>query len=259
MNLSFTARTFITLVIVLGLCVFGNAVVNAGAMHPVQLAAFLAVACMAARLKVKLPGFTGSMSVNLPFILIAAVMTEATMLEALVVACVSNLVQCLPRSKQSFNLLRTVFNVCNMAIAVEVTRLVYTWPTMTGWVPAPPLRVALAAAAFFLVNTVPVAVVIVLTEGPSASGPPRSVFATWLGISQLTFPYFLASAGVAAAVLTAAARVGWVVPALILPVMLVFYYSYRKIFSLGSRLGSDALRKGAQSQGVGEKSGAALA
>src|SRR5215471_1224200 len=120
MKLSFAARTFITLVIVLGLCVFGNALVNsnARAIHPAQLAAFLAVACVAAQLKVKLPGFTGSMSVNLPFILIAAVMTETTMLEALVVACISNFVQCLPRGKQSFNLLRTVFNVCNMALAV---------------------------------------------------------------------------------------------------------------------------------------------
>jgi hypothetical protein len=251
MNLSFTARTFITLVIVLGLCVFGSAVVNASAIHIARLAVFLAVACLAARCKVKLPGLTGSMSVNLPFILIAAV--ETSMLEALIVACVSNLVQCLPRAGQKFNLLRTVFNVCNMALAVEATRLIFNWPAMAGWVASPSLRLGVAAAGFFLVNTVPVAIVVALTEGQE----PYAVFRTWLGVSQLTFPYFLASAGVAAAVLTTAARVGWLVPALILPVMLAFYYSYRKLVS--SRLWADVPRKDVQSQGVGEKQGAALA
>jgi hypothetical protein len=259
MKLSFAARTFITLVVVLGLCVFGDALVNPGAIHSAQLATFLVVACVAARLKVKLPGLTGSMSVNLPFILMASVATGTSMLEALVVACLSNFVQCLPRAKQNFNLLRAIFNVANMALAVEVTRLIFTWPAMAGWIAAPSLRLGVAAAAFFLVNTVPVAIVISLTEGQTAPGSSRGVFATWLGLSQLTFPYFLASAGVAAAVLTAAVRVGWLAPALILPVMLVLYFSYRKIFSLASRFGSDVLRKGVQSQGIDERSGAALA
>jgi len=221
---------------------------------------------VAARLKVKLPGLTGSMSVNLPFILIAAVAPQTSMLEALTVACVSNLVQCLPRADQTFSPMRAAFNVSTMALAVEVTRLVFAWPALAGWISSPSLRLGVAATAFFLVNTVAVAIVISLTEttttesqGSPSSGFFRGVFSAWLGLSQLTFPYFLASAGVAAAVLTAAANVGWLEPALILPVMLAFYYSYRKVFSLTSRLGSEALRKGTQSQGVGERSGAALA
>ncbi len=257
MKLSFTARAFITLVIILGLCVLGNALANAGtdAIHLARLAAFLAVACLAARLKVKLPGLTGSMSVNLPFILIAAAdLTETSMLEAVIIGCVSNLVQCLPREKHKFNPLRTAFNVANMALAVEATRLVYGWPAVAGWVASPSLRLGVAAAGFFLVNTVPVAIVIALTEGQGSS---QGAFGNWLEISQLTFPYFLASAGVAAAVLTTAARVGWLVPALVLPVMLAFYYSYRKLVS--AKLWADIPRKGAQSQTVDEKQGAALA
>lgn len=266
MKLSLAARTFITLVVVVGLCVLGDALVNPGAIHPVQLAAFLVVACLAARLKVKLPGLTGSMSVNLPFILIAAVAPQTSMLEALAVACVSNLVQCLPRANQKFSPVRAAFNVATMALAVEVTRLVFAWPALAGWTYSPSLRLGVAATAFFLVNTVAVAIVISLTETttPGSQKSPssrffHSVFSAWLGLSQLTFPYFLASAGVAAAVLTTAANVGWQVAALILPIMLAFYYSYRKIFSMISRLGSEALRKGIQSQGAGERSGAALA
>ena len=257
MKLSLTARAFITLVIVLGLCEIGGAIANAGALHAARLAAFLVVACVAARLKVKLPGVTGSMSVNLPFILMAA--ADTGMLEALIVGCVSNLVQCLPRSDQKFHPLRAVFNVCNMALAVGVTRLVYEWPAMTTWVTSPSLRLGVAAVGFFLVNTVPVAIVIALTEGPKPRPGSGGVARAWLGISQLTFPYFLASTGVAAAVLTTAARVGWFVPALVLPVMLVFYWSYRKIFSLSSRFWSDTQRRGVQAQTVDEKTGAALA
>lgn len=248
MILSLTARAFVTLVIVLGLCVFGNAIANAGAIEMARLAVFLVVACVAARLKVKLPGVTGSMSVNLPFILIAAV--ETSTLEALIVACVSNLVQCLPRRDQKFNLLRTVFNVSNMALSVEATRLIYGSSALAGVVASPSLRLGVAALGFLLVNTVPVAMVIFLTEG-------RNVLRTWWEIFELTFPYFLASAGVAAAVLTLAAHTGWLVPALILPVMLAFYFSYRKLAS--SKLWTDMQRKGVQAQGVGEKKEAALA
>ena len=244
MKLTLTARAFITLMIVLGLCVFGNALANAGSVNAVRLAAYLLAACLAARLKVKLPGVTGTMSVNLPFILIAAV--DISMVEALVVACLSNLVQCLPRANQKFNLMRTTFNVCNMAVAVETTRLIYGSPAIAGWMASPSLRLAVAAAGFFLVNTVPVAIVIFLTEG-------RRVFATWLEISQLTFPYFLASAGVAAAVLTVIAHIGWLVPAMILPVMLAFYYSYRKIFSPTTTSGFESQGKRASPQGLAEK------
>ena len=124
---------------------------------------------------------------------------------------------------------------------------------MTAWVASPSLRLAVAAVGFFLVNTVPVAVVIALTEGSDARPGTGGALRAWLGIAQLTFPYFLSSAGVAAAVLTTAARVGWWVPALVLPIMLAFYWSYRKIFSLSSRFWSDTQRKGVQSQSVVDK------
>jgi len=78
----------------------GKALAGADAIHPVRFIAFLLVACLAARLKVKLPGVTGSMSVNLPFILVAV--EEMGQLEALLIACLSSLTQCLPRDQRNF-------------------------------------------------------------------------------------------------------------------------------------------------------------
>jgi hypothetical protein len=219
---SVSARAFIALVIALGLAVLGDAIFSAPTIYIVRLASFLLVACIAARLKVKLPGITGSMAVNLPFVLVAA--AEMSLVESLIVGCVSNFVQCLPRAGKKFNLVQMAFNVSNMALAVAATRLVYGSSWITASVASPPLRLGIATAGFLLVNTIPVAFVIFLTEG-------KSVLRTWLGIFQLSFPYFLASAGVAGVVLTLASRVGWPVPILILPLMAGVFYSYRRFCS----------------------------
>src|SRR5258708_26307503 len=137
------AQAFIALIIVLGLCVLGNAVVSAHALtFAVRFIAFLLVACLAARLKVKLPGVTGSMSVNLPFILVAV--AEMGQLEALLIACLSSLTQCLPRDRRKFNWLQTSFNVCAMALAVEATRLVYGASFLRDHVASRPPRLASA-------------------------------------------------------------------------------------------------------------------
>ena len=224
------ARIFIMPVVVLGPCVLGTAIATADAIHPVRFIAFLLVACLAARLKVKLPGVTGSMSVNLPFILVPV--AEMGQLEALLIACLSSLTQCLPRDWRKFNWLQTSFNVCAMALAVEATRLVYGASFLSDHVASRPLRLAIASAAYFLVNIVTVAIVISLTES-------KNVARAWLAMFQLSFPYFLASAGVAGVVLTLAARVGWQVPILVLPLMAGVFYSYRRYFALPPKLSAE--------------------
>ena len=68
---SSSARMYVALVAISGLLVLGNAVFRARGMPTGQFVSFLLVACLASRLKIKLPGLTGTMSVNLPFILLA--------------------------------------------------------------------------------------------------------------------------------------------------------------------------------------------
>jgi hypothetical protein len=249
-----SSKVYIALVMVSGLGVLGYAIVNTNPIYFARLAAFLLVACLAARLKVKLPGITGTMSVNLPFILLAA--AEMSLAEALLVGCTSNLVQCLPRGEQKFNGLRVAFNFCVMALAVEATRWLYALPALTGYVSSASLRLGIAALGFFLTNTVLVAIVIALTE---RSNPWRP----WLGMAQLSFPYYVASAGIAGVALTLAMRVGWQVPVIILPVMLGIFYSYRRFFSSAAklatggaseRMGPAGVRPQEQAVGAGSQS-----
>lgn len=216
-----SAQIFITLVILSGFAVLAQAVLHAQSVDHVRFVSFLLVACLAARLKVKLPGLTGSMSVNLPFILVAA--AEMNPSEALAVACFSTFVQCLPRATQKFNPVQAIFNFCNMALAVGVTRLMFGQSALNNMVSSHGLLLALAAGGFFVVNTVPVAIVISLTEAKNA-------LKVWGDIFQLSFPYFVASAAIAGLVLAATAKIGWQVPLFVLPVMFGVFHSYKRYF-----------------------------
>lgn len=221
MKTSRSAQVFITLIILSGFAVLANGVMHAQSADHVRFVSFLLVACLAARLKVQLPGLTGTMSVNLPFILVAV--AEMSPSEAMAVACFSTFVQCLPRGSQKFNNVQAIFNFTNMALVVAATRFFFGFPAFNNAVPSRALMLALAAGAFFIVNTIPVAIVISLTEAKNA-------LKIWGNIFQLSFPYFVASAGIAGLVLTASAKIGWQVPLFVLPVMFGVFHSYRRYF-----------------------------
>src|SRR5579872_5120787 len=106
------ARVVIALVVLSGAVVFGNALLHGGSRNCLRLLSCALVTCLAATLKVKLPGITGTMSMNLPFILVAV--AELNAAEALVVGCLSTLAQCLPRGQHGFHWIQVLFNVANM-------------------------------------------------------------------------------------------------------------------------------------------------
>jgi hypothetical protein len=218
---SFSARIFIALIVIAGFLVLGNSALNARHMPTVRSVAFLVVACLAARLKIKLPALTGTMSVNLPFILLAA--AEMNTAEALAVGFISTLVQCLAVGKQKINPVHVAFSCCTITLAAAVTRLIYMAPAVTAMVPLPHLRLAVGAVGYCLTNTILVAIVIGLTEAVS-------VVRTWVEMWQLSFPYLVASAGVAALALAITQETGWQVPLAVLPIMAGIFLSYRRYF-----------------------------
>ncbi len=220
-----SARIFVALIIVSGFLLLGNAVLNAHSLAGAQFIALLTLAALAARLKVKMPGITGTMSVNLPFILLAAALLGTA--EAVLVGFISTFAQCLPQGRQKLNPVQLVFNCCAITLAVTAARFIYVSPAVAPLVAPPALRLALAAAGYFLVNTVAVALVISLTE-------KANVVMIWKEIFQLSFVYLVASAGVAGLALTMGQEMGWQVPLALLPVMIGVFYSYRRYFAAGT-------------------------
>lgn len=174
------------------------------------------VALFAARLRVSLPRLTGSMSVNLPFILLA--LSELSLAEALLITGMSTLVQCLWSENNQQKPIKVAFNVGVTLMAAQAA-----WFTMQATAPNTGLGLALGALAYLLVNTIPVAMIIVLTE----SGP---LFGTWRRIMQLTFPYFVLAAGVAGLAKLATHAFAWYIPLLILPLMFLVQRSFTLYF-----------------------------
>jgi hypothetical protein len=217
-----SARIFVALIIVSGFLLLGNAVFNAHSLARAQFIALLTLAALAARLKVKLPGLTGTMSVNLPFILLAVALLGTP--EAVLVGFISTFAQCLPQGRQKLNSVQLVFNCCAITLAVAGARLIFVSPAVAPLVAQPPLRLVLAAGGYFLVNTITVALVISLTEN-------ANVVVVWKELFQLSFVYLVASAGVAGLALTMGQETGWQVPLALLPVMVGVFYSYRRYFA----------------------------
>lgn len=237
-----SARVYVALVIVSGFLVLGNAVSNARCVAKMSFVALMVLATLAARLKVKLPGLTGTMSVNLPFILLAMALMGTA--EAVTVGFVSTLAQSLPGGKQKLNLVQLVFNCTAITLAVASARLIFMSSSLGSVVASPSLRLAIAAGVYFLTDTVAVALVISLSEAVS---PVH----TWVEMFQLSFAYLVAGAGVAGIALTLGQGIGWQVPLAMLPIMLGVFYSYRRYFAVTSA---------AVASGIGtQQSGSAVA
>lgn len=241
-SLSAKSKVFIALVVASGLAVLGFAVFSWKVANWTEFLMLLAVALLASRLHVRMPGVTGTLSVNLPFILLAA--AEMGSAEAVIIGCLSTLVQCLPRAQQKFIWIQGLFNFANMALAVGATRLLYHAAALQSAIHSPVLLLAVAAAGFYVVNSVPVSIIIGLTE-------KRSALRSWTAMVQLSYPYYLASAGIACVVMTASPHIGWQVPLMVLPLMAGVFYSHRRYFS-PSAIEQEGLKRSPQSVKVAQ-------
>jgi hypothetical protein len=65
---------------------------------------------------------------------------------------------------------------------------------------------------------------------------------TWMEMLQLSFPYLVASAGIAGLTLTLTQEVGWQVPLAVLPIMAGIFLSYRRYFAATVTSGAAKMR-----------------
>ena len=216
------ANTFIALVSAAGLCSIACGLTQAANWHPWEALSLFVVAVSASRMKVKLPRLTGNMSVNLPFGLLAV--AELNLAEALLVACASTMAQCWPKGGAKPQPVQMLFNLSSMASAVAVGWRVFHWGAngQPAWLPSA-LLLPLAVSGFFLLQTIPVSVVIALTEGGIAGK-------IWMNIARSTFPYYVLSAGMASLAMAARQYPVSPISLVVLPVMYGTYRSFQTYF-----------------------------
>src|SRR5581483_7205210 len=215
-EMSLGTRAYVASVVVAGSGVLAFGVSKPITHDPIKFLCYLAVALLASRLKVNLPGVTGTMSVNFLFILLGII--ELSFSQTLAVGCSAILVQCFSRKRP--RPVQVVFNLCAAALAIGCGYGSYHWAERYHAINHPSLLLLLGASVYFGANTIPVAGIISLTENK----PLRKV---WADCYFWSFPYYLMGAGIVGLMSYLNRVVDWQTSMLMLPTIFLIYRSYR--------------------------------
>ncbi|MGD0417221.1 MAG: diguanylate cyclase [Terriglobales bacterium] len=215
--MSFRARLFIGTTAALGMAALAHSLGHWQSFDLTRFFCYLLVAVLASSLKIQLPGIDGTMSVNFLFILLSVL--ELNLPETMVIGCTATLAQCLFGTRQKLVPIKIVFNVFSMmANAIVLSYFAYHDLQRVLGAGTLPLLV-ITALVFFLANTVPVAVIISVTERKPA-------FKVWTECHFWSFPFYMVGAAVVFAVGFISKQVGWQTSLLVLPLVYWVYRSY---------------------------------
>ena len=213
---------FLYSVLLVGSLAFGWAVSRLAIAEPVKLGCYCALALIAATLKVRLPGITGTLTVNYVFVLIG--LADLSLPECLVVMTLATIVQCLVHAKDRPRIVQVLFNVAIIAIAIVVCGAVYSSSYLISHGIGLLMRLTFAAIVYFVLNTFAVTAIISLTES-------KPILRVWRECYLWAFPFFFMGAGFAWGFHQLAARFGWQSAMLALPGVYILYTAYH--FYLG--------------------------
>ncbi len=217
-RLSIQTKVFVGITASVGVVVLGFALLHWQSQDLLRFACYLAVAVLASGLKVQLPGIDGTMSVNFLFILLGVL--ELSLPETLLIGCTATLVQSVWQARNRLDPVKVLFNVAGMmANASALTYVGYHW-LAARFGTNKPILLMVAALVFFFANTLPISIVISLTEGKSS----RKV---WSECYFWSFPYYLVGAAAVGLVGIVNRSAGWETSLLVLPLIYWVYRSYR--------------------------------
>ena len=209
-------RVFISVVVLCGTIVLFHSVWYGSSENPLKFLCYLAIALAASRLKVNLPGITGTTSVNFLFLLLGVL--ELSLSEAMVLGCAAAVVACLDRDRPAP--IQIAFNVCATSLAISLTFASFRFASSHSAINNPSTLLFLAACAYFVANTLPVAILNSLADRTSL----RKI---WASHYFWSFPYYLVGAGVAGMMSWLHGFTDWQTSLLTLPVVYLIYRSYR--------------------------------
>jgi diguanylate cyclase (GGDEF)-like protein/putative nucleotidyltransferase with HDIG domain len=215
-DMKLAPRIFLGAVVACGLLVLSYSIFHGRSQDPIKFICYLIIALAASRLRVNLPGITGTMSVNFLFVLLGVL--ELSLTETMALGCAAIVVQCIERNRP--RPLQMAFNVCSTALAIALAFGSYQAVLRFRDSEYPSSALFLAACVYFVANTLPVASIIALTE-------ERSLRKIWSECYFWSFPYYLVGAGVAGMMTWVHMFADWQTSLLTLPVVYLIYRSYR--------------------------------
>ena len=215
-GLPFSAKLFIGITILGGLATLVYGGIHQTSNNIAEFICYLGIAVLASRLKVNLPGITGTLSVNFLFILIGVL--DLSFSETLILGAISMVAQCFYPERPKA--LQVAFNVCAGSIATALAYLAYHQRLITHVVDSRPILLGLAATIYFIANAGTIATVISLTER-------RPITRILVDCYFWSFPYYLVGAGIAAIIVWLNHAFNWETSLLVLPAVYLIYRSYR--------------------------------
>ncbi len=215
--MSIRARLFIGATVALGMWALADSLWHWQSVDLGRFVCYLLIAVIASGLKIQLPGIDGTMSVNFLFILLGVI--ELNLPETLILGCTATLAQCVLGARQKPVPIKVIFNVFGMmANAIVLSYFAYQdLQRLLGGGTLPLLLIT--ALVFFLANTIPVAVIISVTEGKPA-------YKVWGECHFWSFPFYMVGAAVVFAVGYLSKHVGWQTSILTLSLVYWVYRSY---------------------------------
>src|SRR5258708_24174690 len=211
-----SAKLFISVMVIAGMATLIYGGVHQTSKNIAEFICYLGIAVLASRLKVNLPGITGTLSVNFLFILIGVL--ELSFSETLILGAVSMLAQCLYPDRPKA--IQVTFNVCAGSVSTALAYVVYHHPLAYQLVGSRPVLLGLSAIVYFFANAGSIAMVISLTER-------RPIVRILVDCYFWSFPYYLVGAGIAGVVTWLNRSFNWETSLLLVPAVYVIYRSYR--------------------------------
>ena len=212
------AAIFIGLTVAAGAAFIADSIARDGSFTDlVAYVCYFALALLTSAMKVRLPGITGTISVNFLFVLISIAAFSYT--ETVVLASVACIVQCVWKAKRRPKVVQVAFNVATLAVSSGVAyRAAHSFAG--SQVKNLPVVLSLAACFYFTINTLLVSGVLSLVEA-------RPLLDVWKQCYLWSFPYYAAGAIISGFIVSCGQTLGWAAPLLILPLMFMVYAFYR--------------------------------
>ena len=205
------AKVYVYIVSAIGVLAFASGLWSPPWPHdPLRFGFYFMLSLLAATLKLRLPGLTGTMSIGFVFVLLG--IAEMSLPETMLVACTGIVVQCFWRAVRRPGAMQVVFNVAAAAISVVLAYQPAHFVQARWHTGSIPILMALATCIYFVASSLLVSGVLSRVE----SRPLREV---WERCYLLSFPYYLVGGVVAGLVAASSHELGWQLPLSILPVM----------------------------------------
>ena len=183
----------------------------------VKYATYLTVAIFCSGVEVEVPGVTAPLSLTFLFVLFGTL--ELTSPETILIAALMALGHGLsqaPRARAA----AIIFETGTAALGAAVSHGVYNAGWLAPYGVDPSVRLAIAATALFVINTVPASILTALME-------ESAWIEIWRERQMWLMPYYLGGAAFVQVASIANHYVGWQTVLLTGPVMYLIYRSYR--------------------------------